>query len=296
MSKRESLKVPEGVDVVKDIAFLAIIVGVVLYYTYKKKFEIAYSVFLSGMIGAVLKYMVSNLAFTNAPPSLQVMTLATLSVFNGFFWLVTLAFFVLAMDYPLGAVSGLLLGYGLGKWHLMRRKRILFEKGEVKRKIVHSISGLVLSTIPFFLDKWIVLPLYLAMAVFAFVVRYIKLPFLDPLVVETKREKEWTGKGVFYFMLGSLLPVYLEQPWIILVLGVGDGLATLIGRFFGYTPLYRDKTVEGCFAGFIGALAVSRHFYSPAIIPVTIYLLAELLAPIDDNLAVPIALSMLYLF
>lgn len=280
----------------KDVAFLVIIVGVVLYYTFKKKFEVAYSVFLSAMIGAVLKYMVSSLAFTNAPPSLQVMTLSTLSVFNGWFWLLTLLFFVLALDYPLGAASGLLLGYGIGKWHRMRRKRILFEKGEVKRKIVHAVSGLVLSVIPFLLDKWIVLPLYVAIAAIALVVRYVKLPFLDPLLVETKRKKEWTGKGVFYFMLGSLLPVYLEQPWIILVLGVGDGLATLIGRFFGYTPLYRDKTVEGCFAGFIGALAVARHFYSPAIVPVTIYLLAELLAPIDDNIAVPVALSMLYLF
>ena len=118
----------------KDLVFLLLVLAVVLYYSWKKKFEVVYSIFLSGTVGAVLKYLVSSsLSFAEAPPSLQVMVLATLSVFKGWFWLVTLLFFALALDYPLSAVSGLLLGYGVGKWHRMKRKRIVLEKGEIKR-------------------------------------------------------------------------------------------------------------------------------------------------------------------
>ncbi|MBR9681111.1 MAG: hypothetical protein GOU98_04815 [Candidatus Altiarchaeota archaeon] len=267
-----------------------------LYYFKKKKFEVIYTLFLSSMVAVILKYMVSDgLNFTLAPPSISVMVLSTLSVFNGFFWIFTLIYFILGISNPLNAVSGLLLGYGLGKWHSIRKKKILRQTGEVKRKVFHSVVGVSMAIPPFFIDKYLVLGAYGFMAFSLFIVRYVKIPFISAFVKETQRDTEWAGRGAFYFSLGTLLPVYLEQPWIILVVGIGDGLSTLIGRFFGYTKLYKRKSVEGTLAGLIGAWAVVRHFYEPVVFPLLLYVVAEVFAPIDDNLAIPLALSILYL-
>lgn len=281
----------------EGIIFMAILAISFAYYFRKKKFEVVYSIFLSGMIAVVLKYMVSDgLNFTLAPPSLEVLMLSTLSVFNGFFWLFTLLYFILGISQPLNVVSGLLIGYGLGRWHSIRKKKILLQTGEVKRKVFHSVVGVLIAIPPFLFDKYFVLGLYSFMAFSLFIVRYVKIPFVSNFIKETQRNKEWAGRGAFYFILGSLFPIYLGQPWIILVVGIGDGLSTLIGRFFGYTKLYKKKSVEGTLAGIIGAWAVTRHFYSPVVLPLLIYSVAELFAPIDDNFAIPVAMSMLYLF
>ncbi|MBR9689278.1 MAG: hypothetical protein GOV01_00035 [Candidatus Altiarchaeota archaeon] len=280
-----------------SVLLYAIIFLIFLYYVRRRRFEVAYTLFLSGLVGVTLKYLVSDtLTFTTAPPNLNVMFLATLSVFNGFFWLLTLVYFMLGMGNPLNAVAGLLLGYGLGKWHVIRKKKLILETGEVKRKVFHAAFGVLIAIPPFFIDKRIILPIYFTGMLFLLVIKYVKLPIITTVLYETKRETEWPGRGAFFFFLGSLLPIYLGQPWIILVLGIGDGLSTLIGKFFGYTPLYKNKSVEGTFAGFIGAWAIARHFYSPVILPAILFLIAEVWAPIDDNFAIPVALSMLYLF
>ena len=281
----------------QELVFLTLVFLAVIYYTFKKRFYIVYTTFLSILIGGVLQYLVSNsLSFSSIPPSMEILVLSTLSVFNWAFWIPTLVFFILAMDFPLCAVSGLLLGYGLGKWHSIKRKKIMFQKGEAKRKVIHSSLGLFLGGAALFLNKWILLPVFASGCIISVALYKIKIPIFSKISEEVKREKEWAGKGAFYFMLGSLLPIYIEQPWIILVIALGDGLSTLIGRFLGYTPIYGKKTLEGTFAGFLAALAVSRHFYTPAIVPAFVYLIAELIAPIDDNLAIPIAMSALYLF
>jgi len=280
----------------QELIFLALVFLAVIYYTVKKRFYVVYTAFLAIMVGGVLQYLVSgSLSFSSIPPSLEILVLSTLSVFNWLLWIPTLAFFILAMDYPLCAVSGLLIGYGLGKWHSIKRKKIMFQKGEAKRKVIHSSLGLLLGGAALILNKWIILPLFAVGCVMSIILYQVKIPFFSGISKEVKRDKEWAGKGAFYFMLGSLLPVYIEQPWIILVVALGDGLSTLIGRFLGYTPIYGKKTLEGTFAGFLAALAVSRNFYTPAIVPAFVYLIAELIAPIDDNLAIPIAMSMLYL-
>lgn len=280
-----------------DWAFAVILVGATLYYSWKRRFDALYSLFLSGTVGAMLKYAVSgSLLFADAPPSIKVMMLATLSVFNPPFWLATLVFFLaMAPGSPLQAVSGLLLGYGLGKWHSMKKKRLLLEEGEVKRKVVHIAAIFLIAGTAFVFDWPWVMGLLALIAASVVLVNTVHIPVVSDLFAETKRDTEWLGKGVFWTVAGAVLPVYLGQPWILLVVALGDGLATLIGRFFGYTPLYCSKTLEGTFAGLLAAWSVARQFYSPVAVPVALYLAAELLAPIDDNVAVPAALSLPYL-
>ena len=212
-------------------------------------------------------------------------------------WALSLLYFLLiVVKDPIAAVSGLLLGYGLGSWHKIRRRKILVNKKEVKRKVIHALGGLGLAAIPFIFSKWVAMSIFAFGVVSVFLFRFIKPPVIKDIVMETKREREkWPLEGMFYYMLGSLIPIYIGQPWILLVLAIGDGLSTLVGKFFGYTPLYKEKSLEGTLAGFIAAWAVIEHFYQPAIIPATIYLFAELFAPIDDNFFIPFCLSLIYL-
>ena len=196
---------------------------------------------------------------------------------------------------PLNSVSGLLIGYGFGVWHKTHRRKIIIHKGEAKRKIIHAVGGVLIAIPPFIFSKEISMMIFLGGILAVGFFRVVKLPFFSKIIDETKRDYEWPLKGVFYFMLGSLLPIYLGQAWILLVIAIGDGLSTLVGKFFGYTPLYKKKSVEGTLAGFIAAWAIIRHFYQPVMIASIVYLFAELFAPIDDNLAIPLSLSALYL-
>ncbi len=282
---------------IKELLFFAVFAISSAYYSRKKRFEVLYASFLSIFIAALLKILVSdNLSITSAPPSLGMTFLSSLSVFNPAVWWVTLAYLmIIVRDGPIAAVSGLLLGYGLGSWHRMRRRKIIIHKGEVKRKVIHALGGLGLAVPPFLLDRWVALGVFVAGIAGILLFRFVKPPVIKDIVEETRREKEWPLRGTFYYLLGSLVPIYIGQPWILLVLAIGDGLSTLVGKFFGYTPLYKKKSVEGTLAGFIAAWAVIQHFYQPAAIPAAIYLLAELFAPIDDNLVIPLSLSALYL-
>jgi dolichol kinase len=281
----------------KELLFLAVVLPMLFYYTRKRRFDIVYSAFLSALLCALLKYMVSaSLSFYSAPPALEVMVLSTLSVFIPKLWPVTAIFFFSYILQPLAGVSGLLIGFGLGKWHKMRSKRIMMQTGELKRKIFHSFSGIVLFAFASLVPKFITMAVFVVLAVIFFFLRKFPKGFVRDKAEEFTRKGEWMGRGSFWYAIGSLLPVYLGQPWIILVLALSDGMSALIGRLFGYTTLTTKKSLEGSFSGFLIAWAISRHFYSPAIIPALLYLAAEFLAPIDDNLAIPIAMSMIYIF
>ena len=98
-------------------------------------------------------------------------------------------------------------------------------------------------------------------------------------------------------MLSAFLNSQAEIAAAIIIIGIGDGLSTIVGRM-GKTKLpYNDrKTVEGSLA----LLAVSLPgwiFIGPAIIPAAIIaaIIEGLPLPIDDNLSIPVALVLFFL-
>ena len=157
------------------------------------------------------------------------------------------------------------------------------------------LSGFALFAVPYFFGrKWGILFVMLS-AFLAFLIPKLEIPFLETTIREMYEVRgERPAEGAFNFALGAVIPVLIDQPWIVLALGIGDGVSALVGKFFGRTRIYRKKSLEGTLAEFLAVLTVAKYFYPSPLIPALIYTSVELLSPIDDNLVIPLALSLLY--
>lgn len=94
-----------------------------------------------------------------------------------------------------------------------------------------------------------------------------------------------------------LFPVPVNYASI-MILALGDGSATLLGKKFGRTvyPFNKRKRVEGSIFGFLFAFLGARLFVDPvtALIGAAAGMLVESLPiPVSDNLAVPIVSGMM---
>ncbi len=126
-----------------------------------------------------------------------------------------------------------------------------------------------------------------------------KMPYVKSIIALAQREDEngIPGKGALAFTLGVLLTAIIFFGFdskiiagAILVLGIGDGTSTLIGKVFGKTKILQNRTLEGTIGGII-ASAIVLAFIFPlqiAIFSAVIGMLAEYL-PANDNYAVPLA-------
>ncbi|MBU2638103.1 MAG: SEC59/DGK1/VTE5 family protein [Nanoarchaeota archaeon] len=114
-----------------------------------------------------------------------------------------------------------------------------------------------------------------------------------------RRDIPYPGQGAIYFVLGSFAVLGLFPQNIayaaIMILALGDSLATIAGKYFGKHKM-GDKTVEGTIvgviAGFIGAVFFVSA--SAAFLGSFVAMLAEALEirlfgkVINDNILVPI--------
>jgi len=83
---------------------------------------------------------------------------------------------------------------------------------------------------------------------------------------------------------------------VLLMLGIGDGISTMIGRRGKIRLPYNEKkTIEGMLAMFISSLA-AWYFIGDLAVPLALVAaLAESIPRLDDNLTVPIACTALLL-
>lgn len=109
------------------------------------------------------------------------------------------------------------------------------------------------------------------------------------------------GWGSACYAAGVLLAVSFlsnvpQIAAVIFVLGIGDGISTILGRRGRIAlPHNRKKTLEGTLAMFFASLG-SFVFVGPAAIPLSLSAaLAESVPRIDDNLMVPAACAAFFL-
>lgn len=103
------------------------------------------------------------------------------------------------------------------------------------------------------------------------------------------------GWGSACYATGALLAVaFLPDASsiaaVIFILGIGDGLSTILGRRGKLVlPWNRRKTLEGSLTMFVSSLCAA-FFIGPAALPLAaVAAAAESLPRVDDNLAVPAA-------
>jgi phytol kinase len=184
---------------------------------------------------------------------------------------------------------------------------------EVRRQLFHLVLGSIIT-----IAVWLLKPAYgnIILAPLAFAIMLLlALPRLAPNLVvsnhlltrfERKKDvKTFPYKGAIFYGIGIFFPIYLLQINIacivILILSIGDAMSTLVGKFYGKIRI-GSKSIEGTIAFIVFSLIGNIVFLIIAgradllgitVIMTTAGALLELQPVIDDNLAVPIGLTML---
>ena len=187
------------------------------------------------------------------------------------------------------------------------------KKLEVKRQLFHLTLGTTIALV-----VWILKPKYgnfilipLLMAIFLL----LALPKVAPdskvskhLLTHFEREKmikKFPYKGAILYGVGIIFPILLLPVElacvVILILSIGDAASTLIGKFHGKLRI-GDKSLEGTIAfiifGFTGVILFleiigSMELAKKVFLLTVVGALVELQGVVDDNLTVPIALTIL---
>lgn len=184
---------------------------------------------------------------------------------------------------------------------------------EVKRQLFHLCLGSVTAMAVWVLKpvygNLILIPLFIAIAVLLAVPKLIPQSKASTrLLTHFEREKDvrkFPYRGAIYYGVGIVFPIVLLPVElacvVILILSVGDAMSTLIGKFHGK---YRigHKSAEGTVAFVMFAFTASVLFLEMAgrmdLTEVALKLtvigaLIEIQDWVDDNLAVPLVLSIL---
>lgn len=170
---------------------------------------------------------------------------------------------------------------------------------EFFRKLVHIIFGLGIAALIQFALESIALPA-LMIGTFAGIVfrdalvRGYRIPLVSDLIDKLERENVRPGKGALYFALSSLFCLVIFEKEVvvpaIVALALLDGVATLVGYYYGKHLIVQGKTAEGTIAGILLTSFALLPLLSPfqAVVSAVIAGLVELFSPIDDNLTIPV--------
>lgn len=185
---------------------------------------------------------------------------------------------------------------------------------ETKRQLVHLCLGLTISVVVYnimpFVGYAILIPLITAPATLYIIPKkWPDLKIANHLIIHFERDNdalEFPFKGSIWYGIGIIPPILLTIAdiipleiacAIIAVLSVGDSTSTWFGKFFGRIR-FGHKSLEGFLAFFIfSSLSVMLFVpnYQLALILGFSGALLEFFTFIDDNLLIPVGLSMLYI-
>jgi len=207
------------------------------------------------------------------------------------------------------AIAG--LGYNIADALVNRHKKIIFREDEMSRQAVHVSIGLLLCLMIRLLgiettSYFVLAGTLVGLLIINVVLMGVRVPGIDKLLDRFEREGVMPGEGSMYYALGVLFALGLlrnnsaEAIAVILILALGDALATYIGRYYGKhkLPWNSDKTIEGSLGFTAGAMC------SLLVLPVPITLLIVIISTaieslpigLDDNITLPIAASLMYYF
>ncbi|MFC2163065.1 hypothetical protein ACFLRF_05230 [Candidatus Altiarchaeota archaeon] len=179
---------------------------------------------------------------------------------------------------------------------------------ELKRQSIHMIGGITISLLTFLLKpifgRLVVIPLITGILVFLAVPKILPKAWISQhLLYHFERKKDiesFPYKGAIYFGVGIITPLLflptLPACAIIIILAVGDAFSTVGGKFFGRYHL-KGKTIEG-FVSFVGTGFIASLVYVDHVLGFTLAFIGgiiELMPRIDDNISIPIVLSISYL-
>ncbi|MBI5051494.1 hypothetical protein HZC08_01920 [Candidatus Micrarchaeota archaeon] len=183
-------------------------------------------------------------------------------------------------------------------------------KREFGRQTVHIIVAFILIVLLFALGtfKFMAL-LFFGILSGALLINWMslgsKIPIADWFHSKFERPNvRFPGYGSAWYAVGVLLmTVFLQDPSKIaagiIVLGIGDGLSTIVGLNYGKNkiPYNPKKSVEGSLAFFLSSL-LSYFFIGPSALLLAFIstLIESLPIELDDNLSIPIVVTVILKF
>jgi len=188
----------------------------------------------------------------------------------------------------------------------------MFEAIPYKREMIRKIVHIALSLTVFSLLIWnpqTIKILFLILTVIYILIDYLRLK-IAPLGLLYKRlfglmvrnEEASRLSGASYAFIGASVTILLFDTITaisaILILGMSDAMAAIIGRRFGATRM-GQKSLEGSFTFFLVTFLI-LYFYTGLIVPFSIGIsfictILELIMPrrLNDNLVIPITAGLL---
>jgi dolichol kinase len=179
---------------------------------------------------------------------------------------------------------------------------------ELRRKLLHSIFGLMLISILFYFGReiliiFLILLLLLGSMMITQRLKGNRIPVAEWFEDTFERQNVmFPGYGAFWYVVGTLLLALCigdanEIAAGISILALGDSAATIFGINSIHTlPYNRSKTVEGSVAFVIFSLPSCFLVGWTGLPLVLLTAVAESLpAPCDDNLLIPIAAALFFI-
>jgi phytol kinase len=210
-----------------------------------------------------------------------------------------------------GGIATAGLGYGIAGMLVNRKKRIICRDDERSRQAVHLSIGLMLCLMICLTgieitSYFVIFGTCVGILIINITLSGIRVPGIDKLLDRFERKGVIPGEGSMYYVLGVLFALGLLRSSaaaaisVILILAVGDSLATYIGRYYGKRrlPWNSEKTIEGSLGFAAGAMFSLLVLPIPSTIIVIILSTAIESLPIrlDDNITLPVASSLIYYF
>ncbi len=181
-------------------------------------------------------------------------------------------------------------------------------KGFILRKLLHLISVLFPVAILIF-DKKIYLPIiafflggFLTADYLRFEIKSFKIFFKCFFGEMIKKEEQNFFTGATWVCISAfLLALFFPRKVAVislLFLSISDNLASIVGKLFGKTKLFKNKTLEGFLAFLIVSFIITLFFQELSIKKkIIISLFASFVelfsGTIDDNFTVPLLTAIL---
>jgi glycerol-3-phosphate acyltransferase PlsY len=182
---------------------------------------------------------------------------------------------------------------------------------ELKRKCIHLIGLLIPICYYFFReeDKFIAVIILFTLTAIYFSIELLRLTnkkaqkyFLTHFSSFLRTHEKQHITGTAYYLLSAFLSVlFFEKELAIACLSflvLGDMFAALIGKKFGHTKIWANKSMEGSLACFAACLVIGLFvaWLFPAHLTLQIVVIGALAATIvellplgiDDNLTIPL--------
>jgi len=190
----------------------------------------------------------------------------------------------------------------IGSVEIFKRQLVL--SPNITRKVTHIGAALIAAASPFFLSPIVIIVSCVLFSIMLFFGRH------SPLFSSIQDVKRNTY-GAIFLPLGEAFSAIIFLPYGIrefqfgvLIMGISDGLAGLVGERFGthkITILGNKKSIEGSLAFFLSALCITFIFspvfgYPVLLIPLLLTFVELVLGNGFDNLVLPVIGAALYRF